>query len=59
MWITFLNDLKLTLLQIVKLFQVLMCITNNSIKNQSFIYAHWINQTVLFQTIQLSITQQS
>ena len=35
--------------------QVLLCITNNSIKHQSFVYTQLKNQTVLFQTIQISI----
>ena len=34
--------------------QVLLCITNNSIKYQSFIYTQLNDQTVLFQTIQLN-----
>ena len=36
--IMFLNEPKLILLHTVKWFQVLLCITNNSIKHQSFIY---------------------
>ena len=32
----FLNEPKLTLLQTVKYFQVLLCIINNSIKHQLF-----------------------
>ena len=40
----------------VKWFQVLLCITNNSIKHQSFIYTHLNVLTVLFQTIQFSIS---
>ena len=40
----------------VKWFQVLLCITNNSIKHQSFIYTQLNDQTVLFQTIQFSIS---
>ena len=40
----------------IKWFQVLLCITNNSIKNQSFVYAQLNNRTVLFQTIQFSIS---
>ena len=41
----------------VKQFQVLLCITNNSIKHQPFIYTQLNDQTVLFQTIQFSIGQ--
>ena len=37
-------------------FQVLLCITNNSIKHQSFAYIQLNDQTVLFQTIQFSIS---
>ena len=36
--ITFLNKPKLILLHIVKWLQVLLCITNNPFKRQSFIY---------------------
>ena len=38
--------------------QVLICITNNSIKHQSSIYTQLNIKTVLFQTIQLSISTQ-
>ena len=38
----------------VKSFKVLLCITNNSIK-QSFVYPQLNDQTVLFLTIQFSI----
>ena len=41
-----------------KWFQVLQCITNNSIKNLSFVYIQLDNQRVLFQTIQFSISTQ-
>ena len=34
--------------------QELLCISNNSIKYQSFIYTQLNDQTVLFQTIKLS-----
>ena len=50
---------RLTLLihlHTVKRVQVLLCITNNSVKHQSFVYIHLNDQTVLFQTIQFSIT---
>ena len=40
----------------IKLFQVLLCITNTSIKHQSFIYTELNDQTVLFLTIQFSIS---
>ena len=33
----------------------MLCITNNAIKHQSFVYTQLNNQTVLFQTIQFSI----
>ena len=42
----------------VKWFQVLLCITNNSIKYQSFVYTQLNDQTVLFQPIQFSISTQ-
>ena len=38
------------------MFQVLLCITNNSIIHQSFIYTQLNDQTVLFQAIQFSIS---
>ena len=40
-------------------FQVLLCITNYSIKHQSFVYPQLNDQTVLFQTILFNISQQS
>ena len=40
----------------VKWFQILLCITNNSIKHQSFVYIQLNDQTVLFQTIQFSMS---
>ena len=43
-------------LHTAKWFQVLSCITNNSIKHQSFVYTQLNDQTVLFQTIQFSIS---
>ena len=49
--ITFLNEPKLILLHTVKLFQVPLCITNNSIKHLSFVYSQLNDQTVWFQTI--------
>ena len=36
----------------VKWFQVLLCVTNNSIKHQSLVYTQLNKQTVLFLTIQ-------
>ena len=54
--ITLLNEPKLIYLHTVKWFQVLLCITNNSIKHQSFVYTQLIDQTVQFQTIKLSIS---
>ena len=41
-----------------KWFQVLLCITNNSIKNQSFVYSQSNVKTVLFQTTQFGISKQ-
>ena len=46
--ITFLNEHS------IKWFQVLQCITNNSIKHQSFIYTLLNDLIVLFQAIQFS-----
>ena len=43
-------------LHTVKWFQVLLCITNNSIKYQSSVYTQLNDQTVLFLTIQFSIS---
>ena len=40
---------------IVKWFQVLLYISNNSIKNPSFVYAQLNDQIVLFLTIQFSL----
>ena len=40
----------------VKWFQVLLCITNNSIKHQSFVYTQLNVKTVLFTTIQFCIS---
>ena len=40
----------------VKWFQVLLRITNNSIKHQSFVYRQLNDQTVPFQTIQFNIS---
>ena len=54
--ITFLNEPKLILLHTVKWFQVLLCITNNSFKHQSFVYTQLNDQIVLFLTIQFSIS---
>ena len=39
-----------------KWFQVLLCITNNLIKHQSFVYMQFNDQTVLFLTIQFNIS---
>ena len=35
---------------------MLLCTTNNSIKHQSFVYTQLNDQSVLFQTIQFSIS---
>ena len=42
----------------VKWFQVLLCITNNSINHHSFVYTQLNDQTVLFQTTEFSLSQQ-
>ena len=47
-----------SLISKVKCFQVLLYITNNSIKHQSFIYTQLNYKTVLFLTIQFSISYQ-
>ena len=39
-------------------FQVLLCITKNSMKHQLYIYTQLNDQTVLFQTIQFSTSTQ-
>ena len=44
-------------LNTVKWFQVLLCITFNSIKHQTFVYTQLNDQTVLFLTIQFNISQ--
>ena len=53
---TFLNELKLVLLHTAKWFQVFLCIPNNSIKHQTFVYTQLNDQTVLFLMIQFSIS---
>ena len=53
--IKFLNEPKLILFNIVKWFQVLLCITNNSIQNQSFVYTQLNNQTVIFKQLHLAL----
>ena len=40
----------------VKWFQVLLRITNNPIKHQSFVYTQLSDLAVLYQTIQFSIS---
>ena len=47
-----------TLVNKIKWFHLLLCITNNSIKHQSFIYLKIDVKTVIFQTIQFSISTQ-
>ena len=54
--IAFLREPKLILLHTVKWFQILLCITNNSNKHQSFVCTLLNDQAVLFQTIQFSIS---
>ena len=51
---TFLNEPKFILLHSVKWLQVLLCITSNSIKHQSFVYTQSNFKTVPFLTIQFS-----
>ena len=46
--IKFLKQPIFILWHTVKWFQVLLCITNNSIKHESFVYTALNNQTVLF-----------
>ena len=53
--ITFLNEPKPILLHILKWLKALLCITNNSIKHQSFVYTQLNDQTILFQAIQFII----
>ena len=48
------NPLNSHISDINDLFQILLCITNNSIKHQSFVYTQLNDQTVLFQAIKLS-----
>ena len=52
--IMFLNESKLIIYHTIEWFQVLLCITNNSIKHQSFVYIQLNDQIVLFQIIQFS-----
>ena len=54
--VTFLNEPKLILLHIVECSQVLLFITNNLIKNQLFANMQLNYQTILFLTIQFSIS---
>ena len=56
MSVTFLNEPKLILLHTIKWFQVLLCITNNSIKHHLFLYSQLNDQTVLFLRIQFSLS---
>ena len=48
MLITFLDKPNLILLHTVKWLQVYLCISNNLIKHQSFVYIQLNDQTVLF-----------
>ena len=54
--IMFLNEPKLILLHTVKCFLVLLSITNNSNKHQSFVYTQLNDQTVLSQIIQYRLS---
>ena len=47
---------KLILLHTVKWSKAFLCITNNLIKHQSFVYTQLNDETVLFLTIQFSIS---
>ena len=58
LFITLLNDPKLILLLTVKWFQVLVCITNNLIKHQSFTQTQLNDQIVPFQILQFNICSQ-
>ena len=53
--IILLNESKLILLHSVKWFKILLCITGNSIKYQSFVYRQLNHQTVLFLNYQFSL----
>ena len=53
--IRFLNEPKFIFLHTVNRNQVLLYITNNSIKDQSFIYTHLKGQIVLFLKIQFNV----
>ena len=52
------SSISINLIQVnkVKQFQVLLCITNNSINHQSFVYTQLSEQTVLVQAIQFSMS---
>ena len=47
--LTFFNEPKLILLYTVKWFQVLLYITNNLFKHQSFVYTQLNDQTILWK----------
>ena len=49
-----LNEHELILFQTVKWFRALLCITNNSIKHQSFVYTQLNDQRCLFITIRFN-----
>ena len=51
-----LNEPKLILLHTVKCFQLLLCISENSTKHQSFVYTRLNDWIVLFLTIQFNIS---
>ena len=53
-----LKTVLFSLVNKVKWFKVLLCITINLIKHQSFVYTQLNDQTVLFQIIQFSIWTQ-
>ena len=51
------RQFSLELVNRIKWFQVLVCITNNLMKHRSFAYIQLNDRTVLFQTIQFSINR--
>ena len=50
------HQILLICLHTVKWFQILLCISNNSIKHQPFVYTLLNEQTILFQTIQFNLS---
>ena len=54
--IMFFDEPKLILFHTVQWFQILLCITNSSIKRQWFVYTHLNDLKVLLLTIQFNIS---